>query len=513
MIELLLILAVLCLWLFFKCYWQPWKLHQSYVRHFRNQGYRVLEVPFNPLSISTFKYYEFEGKTGDAYGLTKAHYPHHDVVVGNLLTNIFVDLIHPDLNREYLSAEKIGFYEKSRVERATFSRISKEGLGFSEGKKWKMKKKILSEVFTFEFIKSTSQRVAALCNSSLDSLEGSQGQEPEYDVLDLATHFTGNVLVDCFFGENMVNEKIEGKSVFMFAKELIGDLMLQAYSLSFQILGINFHGLGILQRDREINRRIRVFREWGRPIVRGMIKRIKEQHRRGELGSQPNNLIEAIVRESLKEKEAPNIYNDENILDEFNSFFTAGVDTTSNYLAMTIYLLAQHPRVEVKVREEIAQLMVKEDYSYEHLKQFRYIDCVQKEVTRFFGPGNGNRNRICVQDHELKGIPIHKDTYVHNQPIGIHHSDEYYSRPEEFLPERWEDECKNQAPFQLIGFSGGPRACIGKQMALLQSKIGLIKFLRRYREIALPGKKMEFILRLTYQPKNFKSRMVRSQRA
>ena len=239
MFELVLAVSVLCLWLLLKCWWQPWRLHRSYVRSFKRRGYRVLEVPFNPFSISTFKYYEFEGRTGDAYGLTKAHYPRYDVVVGNLLTNIFVDLIHPDLNREYLSGENIGFYEKSRVERATFSRISKEGLGFSEGKKWKLKKKILSEVFTFEFIKSTSVRVAALCDASLDSLEGSQGQTPEYDILDFATHFTGNVLVDCFFGENMLDEKIEGKSVFMFAKELIGDLMVQAYSLILLLLSLS----------------------------------------------------------------------------------------------------------------------------------------------------------------------------------------------------------------------------------------------------------------------------------
>ena len=48
----------------------------------------------------------------------------------------------------------------------------------------------------------------------------------------------------------MAQQKIENKTIFRFTKELIGDLMVQAYSRSFQILGINFHGLGLFREDR-----------------------------------------------------------------------------------------------------------------------------------------------------------------------------------------------------------------------------------------------------------------------
>ena len=100
-------------------------------------------------------------------------------------------------------------------------------------------------------------------------------------------------------------------------------------------------------------------------------------------------MIEAIVRESLKEK-GETVYDDESIFDEFSTFFFAGVDTTSNYLAMTIYLLAQHLNKLEKVRQEIEQHMKEDDFSYENLKKFQYIEWVQKEVTRFYGPLNGN---------------------------------------------------------------------------------------------------------------------------
>ena len=59
-----------------------------------------------------------------------------------------------------------------------------------------------------------------------------------------------------------------------------------------------------------------------------------------------------MVKNSLKEKKNDELsYDDESIFAEFNTFFTAGVDTTSTYLAMMVYLIAQHPDVEAKVRQ------------------------------------------------------------------------------------------------------------------------------------------------------------------
>ena len=46
-----------------------------------------------------------------------------------------------------------------------------------------------------------------------------------------------------------------------------------------------------------------------------------------------------------EKKEGELVYTDQDILDEFSTFFVAGVDTTSNFLTMMIYLIAQHPEV------------------------------------------------------------------------------------------------------------------------------------------------------------------------
>ena len=67
------------------------------------------------------------------------------------------------------------------------------------------------------------------------------------------------------------------------------------------------------------------------------------------------------------------IEKEEEIFEEFNAFFVAGTDTTSNFTQMMIYEIARHPEIEAKVREEINTYMKEENYEYENLKNFKYI--------------------------------------------------------------------------------------------------------------------------------------------
>lgn len=69
-----------------------------------------------------------------------------------------------------------------------------------------------------------------------------------------------------------------------------------------------------------------------------------------------------------------------------------------------------------------------------------------------------------------------------------------------FRPERWEKDCDNNHPFALGGFSGGPRTCIGKHLAYLESKIALIKFMRRYDNFTLPKKNYKMQAKFLYEP-------------
>lgn len=82
-----------------------------------------------------------------------------------------------------------------------------------------------------------------------------------------------------------------------------------------------------------------------------------------------------------------NKYNLKTLIDEFNIFYIAGTDTTSHMLTMLIYYLIQNPSCLEKVREEINQFIKsEEDFNFDNLKKMKYIEYVQNETIRKYGP-------------------------------------------------------------------------------------------------------------------------------
>jgi cytochrome P450 len=54
----------------------------------------------------------------------------------------------------------------------------------------------------------------------------------------------------------------------------------------------------------------------------------------------------------------------------------------------------------------------------------------------------------------------------------------------------------------LLGFGGGPRTCIGKHLAFLESKIMLIKLFKRYSKISVQKERL-MKLNFIYEPNEF----------
>ena len=90
-----------------------------------------------------------------------------------------------------------------------------------------------------------------------------------------------------------------------------------------------------------------------------------------------------------------------------------------------------------------------------------------------------------------------------------HYSEKYFKDPKVFRPERWLNECDDLPQFVLGGFGGGTRTCIGKHLAMLESKIALIKIMKRYKEIKLPKKNFKMDLKFVYTPEEFETKFIK----
>ena len=102
---------------------------------------------------------------------------------------------------------------------------------------------------------------------------------------------------------------------------------------------------------------------------------------------------------------------------------------------MIIYYLGKYPHIHKKVRDQIDSIIkTDEDINYENLKKLTYIDWLQYETTRFYGPANGIFVRMAAEDNFIKDIPISKGTLVSTQPRGSHFNPKYFKEPNEFRP-------------------------------------------------------------------------------
>lgn len=183
--------------------------------------------------------------------------------------------------------------------------------------------------------------------------------------------------------------------------------------------------------------------------------------------------------QTAKDSEEP--YDDENIIDEFTTFFIAGMDTTGHLVTMALYHLLQHPQCLEKLRKEVAEVYdSKSIVDPESISKMDYMQAVLKETLRMTPPAVGPFARLCIKEHTLGDLHIKKNVSVRPNPLYNHYHPDYFKNPHEFNPDRWLNENKNVDPFVFLPFSAGPRNCIGQHMSMMESKIIMGEFLRRF---------------------------------
>lgn len=95
-------------------------------------------------------------------------------------------------------------------------------------------------------------------------------------------------------------------------------------------------------------------------------------------------------------------------------------------------------------------------------------------------------NRTCVKEYQIPGTDkiIEKGVEVYISVLGLHRDDQFYDEPDKFNPIRLSDKItagKNLVSRPYIPFGDGPRNCIGMRLGKLQTKVGLISMLHKFK--------------------------------
>jgi cytochrome P450 len=198
--------------------------------------------------------------------------------------------------------------------------------------------------------------------------------------------------------------------------------------------------------------------------------------RRRQLEKNPeavdNDLLTALIADSSLD--------DEVIKDQLLTMLIAGHDTSTALLAWTLYLITQYPQVQNRLRVELDESGMDNDYTRENLGQLTYLDSVIKESLRLFPPIHVG-NRITNRDTKLGDYHIAAGTRLMYSIYLTHRDPAYWAQPDEFNPDRFDTARGNPVPsYAYIPFGAGPRMCIGAGFAQVESKVVLAYLLKSY---------------------------------
>jgi retinoid hydroxylase len=180
----------------------------------------------------------------------------------------------------------------------------------------------------------------------------------------------------------------------------------------------------------------------------------------------------------------------------------AGHETLTSALASLCLLLAQHPAVLARAREE-QRSRGNQPLDFELLKQMSYLDQILKEVLRVVPPVGGGFRSV-LQDCEYGGFRIPAGWQSLYQINATHQDPEVYPDPKQFDPERFGSERSEDRvkPFVHVPFGGGLRECIGKEFARLEIKLFAARLLREYQWELLPGQDLNMVVIPTPKPRD-----------
>src|SRR6202043_3307285 len=170
-------------------------------------------------------------------------------------------------------------------------------------------------------------------------------------------------------------------------------------------------------------------------------------------------------------------------------------------LSWTWWLLAKNPAVEAKLHAELDAVLGDRAPTLDDLARLGYTGHVITESLRLY-PAAWGLARLAVEDHEIAGYPVTKGMGVAMAQWVVHRDPRWYDAPEEFLPERWENDLWKRLPrFAYFPFGGGPRQCIGNAFALMEAQLVLATVAQRYCLHLVPGHRVEPQMLLTLRPR------------
>lgn len=220
-----------------------------------------------------------------------------------------------------------------------------------------------------------------------------------------------------------------------------------------------------------------------RAILQGIINKKKKAITTGE--GWGDNLLGHMLKSSLKEIEQDGVgMSMEEVIDECKLFYVGGSETTSSLLIWAVFCLALHQDWQHKARQEILHVFGTGELNFEGLKNLKIVTMILNEALRLYPPVV-MVTRSTNKETKLGNMVIPSGVNISLPMIFVQHDREIWGGDaSEFKPERFSEgvahATKDRGSGCFFPFTGGPRVCIGQNVAMAEAKAMVAKILQRF---------------------------------
>ena len=352
---------------------------------------------------------------------------------------------------------------------------------------WAAKRRIMDPVFTRSYLRTIMTGLNKVSNNLMEVLEIKAQSGQTFDISELLDRSAFEAVSLCGFhwSDDMI--KNHGDDALKMARVIVEVLALVfKYPISFQM------PWGHRAAKRE-------FRNAVQP-VRDLNKRHLATIKDGGVAE------DTILSRIIQANNCSDDLNLEDLIDDYNVFLAAGMETTSITMACAVWFVSMNPHVYEKVQSEVDEVFGDQnDLSFDDVSKLVYTEMIIKETLRLKGPVFSTGRQCKFSDETVNGINFPKGTQFFVPLDDLHMDPRYWSDPKTFNPERFSSiNVKSIRPYTFMPFSTGPRNCIGKNFAILEMKIILANLFKKFLVFnANPDEKdLPMVGNITIRPSN-----------
>lgn len=210
----------------------------------------------------------------------------------------------------------------------------------------------------------------------------------------------------------------------------------------------------------------------------------------GEPDAPAQDVLDALLRDGTDQTE---------IRDQVLTILMAGHETTAKALTWTLWLLDRHPAERERVEAEVDAVLGGRLPTAADAPRLTACRNAVAEALRLYPPVWLISRRALGED-ELEGFHVAPGTLVCVSPYLLHRHPGLWARPDEFDPSRFDGPEPD--PFAYLPFSGGPRQCVGRELALLETQLVVAVLCSRLRARLAPGHPVEPEALVTLRPRH-----------